>query len=82
MKRQVSNIYSDMVDGDKVVKGRGIYITCKGEKLLASTTGKASGASTINMKGLCTAIFIYLGDRPVSRQAEGFVKGFEALTKQ
>lgn len=37
MKRQVSNIYSDMVGGDKVVKGRGIYITCKGEKLLAST---------------------------------------------
>ena len=64
------------------MKGRGIYITCKGEKLLASTMGKASGASTINMKGLCTAIFIYLGDHPVSRQAEGFVKGFEALTKQ
>ncbi|KAL3775242.1 hypothetical protein ACHAWO_012993 [Cyclotella atomus] len=55
----------------------------KGEKLLASTTGKASGASTINIKGLCTAIFmVYLGDCPVSRQAEGFVKGFEALTKQ
>jgi len=83
MKRHVSNIYSDMVGGDKVVKGRGIYITCKGEKLLASTTGKASGASTINMKGLCTAIFmVYLGDCPVSRQAEGFVKGFEVLTKQ
>lgn len=74
----------DMVGGDRVVKGSDIYITCKGEKLLASTTGKASGASTIDMKGLCPAIFmVYLGERPVSPQAkEGFVKGFEALTKQ
>jgi len=45
------------------MKGSDIYITCKGEKLWASTTGEASRASTINMKGLCPAIFMVLSWR-------------------
>jgi hypothetical protein len=74
----------DMVGGDRIVKGSDIYITCKGEKLWASTRGVTSGASTISLKGLCPAIFmVYLGDRPVSPQAkEGFAKGFESLARQ
>ena len=74
----------NMVSGDRVAKGSDIYITCKGEKLWASTTGKASGASTIGLKGLCSAIFmVYLGDSPVSPQAkDGFAKGFETLANQ
>ena len=63
------------------VKGSDLYITCKGEKLLASLT-EGKDASTISIKGLCSAIFqVYLGDKPVSPQAkEGFEIGFKELS--
>lgn len=73
-----------MIGADKVAKGSDIYITCKGEKLWASTNGKTSGSS-MNMRGLCPAVFmVYIGDRPVSQQAkEGFVHGlFESMANQ
>jgi len=81
MSKTFQTFVLNMVANDRVSKGSDIYITCKGEKLWASTNGKASGASTISLKGLCPAIFmVYLGDHPVSPQAkEGFTKGFEAL---
>lgn len=71
----------DVVGGDKVRKGSDLFITCKGEKLWASTTGGGDDASSISLKGLCPAIFmVYLGEHPVSPQAkEGFVKGFETI---
>ena len=73
----------DMIGADRVAKGSDIYITCKGDKLWASTNG--TRRSSMNMKGLCPAVFmVYLGDRPVSQQAkEGFALGFfEAMTNQ
>ncbi|KAL7536913.1 hypothetical protein ACHAXR_011314 [Thalassiosira sp. AJA248-18] len=62
------------------VKGSDLYITCKGEKLWASLS-EGKDASTISMKGLCSAIFmVYLGSSPVSPQAkEGFERGFSDL---
>jgi hypothetical protein len=73
----------EMIGADKIVKGSDIYITCKGEKLYASTTG-GKDAETISLKGLCPAVFmVYLGDKPVSMQAkEGFAKGLEGLLKK
>ncbi|KAL3787364.1 hypothetical protein HJC23_004389 [Cyclotella cryptica] len=74
----------DVVGGERVQKGSDIFITCKGEKLWASTTGGSDNASSITMKGLCPAIFmVYLGENPVSPHAkEGFVKGFETMTNK
>mmetsp|Transcript_20598 Transcript_20598/g.44743 ORF Transcript_20598/g.44743 Transcript_20598/m.44743 type:complete len:225 (+) Transcript_20598:137-811(+) len=78
--KKFSTFILDMVGGDRLKVGSSLYITCKGEKLLASLTeGKAT--DTISIKGLCSAIFtVYLGDSPVSPQAkEGFEKGFADL---
>ena len=71
----------DVVGGDRIRKGSDLFITCKGEKLWASTTGGGDDASSISLKGLCPAVFmVYLGEHPVSPQAkEGFVKGFETM---
>ena len=64
---------------DRVEKGSDIYITCRGDKVFVSTNGKDS--SSINMKGLASAIFtIYLGPKPVSQPVkEGFEKAFAKL---
>lgn len=80
----VSKVFStfilDMVGGDRLKVGSSLYITCKGEKLLASLS-EGKSTDTISIKGLCSAIFsIYLGESPVSPQAkEGFEKGFLLL---
>ena len=81
MSKSFQTFILNMVGTDRVAKGSDIYITCKGEKLWASTNGKTSDASTISLRGLCPAIFmVYLGDHPVSPQAkEGFTNGFETL---
>ena len=69
----------DVVGGDRIRKGSDLFITCKDEKLWASTTG--GGDESISLKGLCPAIFmVYLGDHPVSPQAkDGFVKSSETI---
>jgi len=78
--RQFSSFILDMVGGDRMIKGSDLYITCKGEKLLASLK-EGKDAESISIKGLCPAIFmVYLGKTPVSPQAkEGFEKGFAEM---
>jgi len=82
---EFSTFILDTMGSDRLEKGSEISITCKGEKLWASSSSAegndTGGSSSIDMKGLCSAIFmVYLGDNPVSQQAkEGFEKGFADL---